>query len=204
MGGLRGPLSIRGFAEPALDDEILVKKALQGDVKAFNRLVLRYQDTAYNVAYRIMGNGDDAADVVQESFVKAYQRLGQLRGGSFKAWLLRIVTNTCYDKLRYRKRRPTVSIDDLAGDDSHSILLRSSTPCPEEAALRAEREEIIQQGISTLPPDQRAVLVLSDVEGFSYREIAEIVQVPIGTVRSRLARARAKMRDYLKAEGVLP
>ncbi len=187
-----------------MDDEILVKKAQKGDVSAFNRLVLKYQDTAYNVAYRIMGNGDDAADVVQDSFLKAYQRLGQLRGGSFKAWLLRIVTNTCYDRLRYHKRRPAVSIDDVAGDSSHSVLLRSHTPGPEEVALRVEREEVIQRGISMLPPDQRTVLVLSDVEGFSYREIAEIVQIPVGTVRSRLARARAKMRDYLKAEGVLP
>ncbi len=187
-----------------MDDEILVEKARKGEMSAFNRLVLRYQDMAYNVAYRIMGNGDDAADVVQDSFVKAYQRIGQLRGGSFKAWLLRIVTNTCYDRLRYRKRRPTVSLDEMMGDSPHSVHLRSEASGPEEAALRAEREEIIQKGISMLPPDQRAVLVLSDVEGFSYREIAEIVQVPIGTVRSRLARARAKMRDYLKEEGILP
>ncbi len=187
-----------------MDDGILVEKARKGEISAFNRLVLEYQDLAYNVAYRIMGNGDDAADVVQDSFVKAYKHLQQFRGGSFKAWLLRITTNTCYDKLRYRKRRPTVPIEEIASNSYHSAQLRSDVSGPEEVALQMERAETIQQGISMLPPDQRVVLVLSDVEGFSYREIAEIAQIPIGTVRSRLARARGKMRDYLREAEILP
>lgn len=173
-------------------------------MQSFNRLVLKYQDMAYNVAYRILADPDDAADAVQDSFVKAFERLHQLHGGSFKAWLLRIVTNSCYDRIRKKKRHPTISMDTPSGERETIQQWPETAPGPDEIVLQHERAEIIQKGISELPPDQRTVLVLSDIEGLSYREIAEVTQVPIGTVRSRLARARAKMREYLKERGVLP
>ncbi len=187
-----------------LEDQAWVDEALKGNVQSFNRLVLKYQDTAYNVAYRILSDPDEAADAVQDSFIKAFKRLGQLHGGSFKAWLLRIVTNSCYDRLRKKKRHPTVSMDASQEDGEPFHQWPSHAPSPEEMALRHETEQIIQRGISQLPPEQRTVLVLSDIEGLSYKEIAEVTQVPIGTVRSRLARARARMRKYLQEEGIFP
>jgi RNA polymerase sigma factor (sigma-70 family) len=180
-----------------LNEEALISAAQDGDVDAFNRLVLEYQQLAYNVAYRILGNEDQAADATQDAFMRGYAALYQFRGGSFKAWLLRIVTNCCYDLLRVKQRRPTTPIDDLVEDDEHSRLIEDSTELPDESVERQELGKLIQAGIATLPDDQRAVVVLSDIEGMSYDEIAAVTSVSLGTVKSRLSRARAKLRGYL-------
>jgi RNA polymerase sigma-70 factor (ECF subfamily) len=181
-----------------MDEVDIIKQAQTGNLSAFNQLVMAYQGTAYNVAYRVIGNRDAAADATQEAFLKAYKAIKQYQGGSFRSWLLRIVTNTCYDQLRYKSRRPTTSLDDLTENpDDHSDRLISQTERPEERVLRRELNQLIQIGIDTLPDDQRLVLVLSDVQGFSYQEIAEIIDQPLGTVKSRLSRGRRRLRDFL-------
>ena len=181
-----------------MDETRVIKEAQKGSVAAFNQLVMAYQGTAYNVAYRVIGNGDAAADACQEAFLKAYQAIKQYRGGSFKSWLLRIVTNACYDQMRYKSRRPATSLEDMTeNSDDPSEKLVNGSERPEESILRGELNDLIQVGINHLPEDQRLILVLSDVQGFSYQEIAEIVGQPLGTIKSRLSRGRQRLRDFL-------
>jgi RNA polymerase sigma factor (sigma-70 family) len=185
-----------------MDESSLIAAARQGDVPAFNRLVLAYQGLAYNVAFRILGDSDAAADATQEAFLSAFKALGAYRGGSFKAWLLRIVTNACYDQMRARQRRPSTPLDDMTGEDDEGEPREfvNGAEGPENHALRHELGRLIQRGVLTLPADQRITLVLSDVQGLSYEEIAEATDANVGTVKSRLSRARARLRDYLLAE----
>ena len=181
-----------------MDETTAIYKAQQGDLAAFNQLVMAYQGTAYNVAYRVMGNSETAADACQDAFLKAYKSIKQYEGGSFKSWLFRIVTNTCYDHLRYKKRRPATSLDDMTDNpDEHNTHLVSDIEAPEDRVLRGELNDLIQLGINQLPEDQRLVLVLSDVQGMAYQEIAEIIDQPLGTVKSRLSRGRRRLRDFL-------
>lgn len=186
-----------------MDEQRLIAQAQRGDLHAFNQLVLVYQSMLYNVAYRILGDGDAAADATQDAFVSAYKAIARFRGGSFKAWLLRIVTNACYDQLRVKQRRPADSLDDMLVEPEHDATLRDDSESPEDFVLRQELGAAIQRGLGTLPPDQRITLVLSDIEGLSYDEIAEVTRVSLGTVKSRLSRARSKLRDYLLHNGEL-
>lgn len=181
-----------------MDETSLIAAAQQGKVDAFNELVLTYQSLVYNLAYRILGDPAPAADATQEAFIAAYQSIGRFRGGSFKSYLMRIVSNRCYDELRRRKRRPTTSFEDFGEvDEEANPALINGHEGPEARAERKEVARVIQAGIETLPADQRVTLVLSDVQGMSYQEIAETMEVSLGTVKSRLARARSKLRDYL-------
>jgi len=184
-------------------DEILVDRARQGKLDAYNQLVLRYQGLAYSVAHRMLGDSDSAADATQDSFIKAYKRLDQYHGHgtSFRSWLMRIVVNTCYDVLRSRRRHSEriVSFDLDCGDDDWSSILRDPGERPEEYVLRREDGERVLAAIEALPADQRAVLILSDIEGLPYNEIADITGVPVGTVKSRLSRARARARELILA-----
>ena len=182
-----------------MDEASLIRAAQGGSLPAFNQLILQYQSLAYNVAYRVLGDPDTAADATQEGFLKAYRALPGFRGGSFKAWLLRIITNTCYDALRFERRRPAASLDDLEVEADHVPELVQHEADPLELALRSELGEAIQQAIQRLPEDQRVTLVLADVEGLAYQEIAEITGVQLGTVKSRLSRARVRLRDLLMA-----
>jgi RNA polymerase sigma-70 factor (ECF subfamily) len=183
-----------------MDEAQAIQAAQKGDLSAFNRLVMAYQGMAYNVAYRIVGDGDAAADACQEAFLSAFKGIKKFRGGSFKSWILRIVTNACYDQMRYKGRRPTNSLEEVAENPNYSPKLVNGGERPEEYTLRQELSGVIQFGIETLPSDQRVALVLSDVQGFSYQEIADITGVSLGTVKSRLSRARTKLRDYLLAQ----
>ncbi|NIV30323.1 MAG: sigma-70 family RNA polymerase sigma factor [Anaerolineae bacterium] len=180
-----------------MDEQALIDSARKGDARAFNQLVLLYQRMAYNVAYRILNDQDAAADATQDAFLKAFKAMRRFRGGSFKAWLLRIVTNACYDQLRRKQRRPASSLDDLPVEADHSYHLHDPAEQPDEFVERQELGHTIQAGIATLPLEQRTVLVLSDVQGLSYKEIAEVTGLSLGTVKSRLSRARARVRDYL-------
>lgn len=185
-----------------MDEAALISAAQRGDARAFNALVLSYQSQAYNVAYRIMGDAAAASDATQEAFLSAYKSIHSFRGGSFRSWILRTVTNACFDALRYRKRRPTTSLDGLGAEDDaedgdFEAFLASADESPADAAERAELRDAIARAALALPPDQRATFVLSDVQGMSYEEIADIMQTSLGTVKSRLSRARAKLRDYL-------
>ncbi len=182
-----------------MDEAALIREAQRGGVNAYNTLVLHYQEQAFNVAYRIMGEIDSAADATQEAFISAYKAISTFRGGSFRAWLLRIVTNACYDELRRRKRRPNTSLDALyVEDEAPEPSLVSRTENPESFAQRMDLQAAIVECLQGLPEDQRTVAVLSDIEGFSYDEIARIVGVALGTVKSRLSRARGRLRDCLQ------
>jgi len=183
------------------DEQALIAAAQRGDLDAFNQLVIHYQRLAYYVAYRIVSDADAAADATQDAFLRAYRAIGKYRGGSFKAWISRIVTNTCYDQLRVKKRRPTASLEALlVSDPAPGPSFIDHAESPEAYAERQELGQVIQAGINTLPPDQRVALTLCDVSGMSYREIAEVTRVSLGTVKSRINRARAKLRDYLLAQ----
>jgi RNA polymerase sigma-70 factor (ECF subfamily) len=189
-----------GSLSPSLtDEEALVEAAVRGNLDAFNQLVLRFQNSVFSLAYRMMGDTASADDATQETFINAYRKLDTYRGGSFRAWLLRIATNTCYDELRRRKRRPATAFDDLPGGDTDDgPPLPASTPTPEEAAQTSELSRVLQDCINGLQADQRVTLVMSDVQGYSYQEIADESGVQLGTVKSRLSRARAAMRDCLQ------
>jgi RNA polymerase sigma-70 factor (ECF subfamily) len=187
-----------------MDETALIKDAQQGDVHAYNTLVLHYQGQAFNVAYRIMGDDDSAADATQEAFISAFKHIGRFRGGSFRAWLLRIVTNACYDELRRRKRRPQASLDAVLVEEGPGHLsLSSHSPSPEQHAQQMELQSAIEECLRGLSDDHRLVTVMADVEGYSYAEIAEVVDAAVGTVKSRLSRARAQMRDCLLGFGEL-
>jgi RNA polymerase sigma-70 factor (ECF subfamily) len=186
--------------QPMNDEQALIRSAQRGDLEAFNGLVLRYQQQVYNVGYRIMGDEAAAADVTQEAFISAYRHIGSFHQGSFKNWLLRIVRNACYDELRRRKRRPMVSLDEavITAEGVIEFDLPASADGPEQIVQRRELADLLQRGINTLPIDQRLTLVLSDVQGLRYDEIAEITHSKRGTVKSRLSRARATLREYVQ------
>jgi RNA polymerase sigma-70 factor (ECF subfamily) len=188
-----------------MDEPALIAAAKKGDLDSFNTLVLAYQHQVYNLAYRIMGDAASASDATQEAFISAWRSIGGFRGGSWKSWLLRIVTNACYDELRRVKRRPASSLESLYVEDptSDAELPPSQLESPEAFAQRRELNRAIRTSIVQLPPDQRIVLVLSDVQGMSYEEIAEATSTNLGTVKSRLARARAKLRNLLLEHGEL-
>jgi len=187
-----------------MNEAKLIESAQHGQVNAFNELVLHYQDQVYNLAYRIMGDPASAADAAQDAFISAYQSIERFRGGSFKSYLMRIVANKCYDELRRRKRRPATSFEDFGDlDKEANPALIDESEGPEDRAERQAMVRLIQAGIETLPPDQRVTLVLREVQGLSYQEIAEAMDAALGTVKSRLARARGKLRDYLRQQGEL-
>ncbi len=190
-----------------MDEKALILAAQTGEVAAFNQLVRTYQTLVYRTAYRVLGDGASAEDATQDALVSAYKHLRAYRGGSFKAWLLRIVTNACYDQLRVKQRRPTVSLDAMLIDPDNPApgADRAAPDSPPELAERRELGEAIQRGLATLPPDQRVTLVLTDIEGFSYDEVAAATGANLGTVKSRLSRGRAALRDFLIAqEELLP
>ncbi len=180
-----------------MDETTFIQAARRGDVESFNRLVLSYQDMVYNVAYRIMGDRDAAADAAQEAFISAFRNLHQFQGERFKPWLIRIVTNACYDELRRRHRRPASSLEDLYEGDEFPAANHDDSP--EQVAQRHELNSAIQDCISALPDNQRVIVVLVDVEGYPYQDIVTIVGAPLGTVKSRLSRARTQLRDCLQA-----
>ncbi len=185
-----------------MDEPALIRDAQRGDLEAFNRLVLAYQDALYNTALRILNDADLAADATQEAFLSAFRGLNGYRGGSFRAWLLRTVTNACYDELRRRKRRPTTPLEPISDDDDNvesPRWLADPNLSPEAQLEQAELEHAIQHCMDGLPTDFRAVVVLADIQGLDYAEVAAALRKPIGTIKSRLARARLRLRECLQA-----
>ena len=189
-----------------MDEPALIHDAQRGDLDAFNRLVLAYQDYLYNAALRILSDDAQAADATQEAFISAFRSIGSFRGGSFKAWLMRTVTNACYDELRRQKRRPTISLEP-ANDDDEEIesprWLADSSMSPAEKFEADELEHAIQHCLENLPVDFRTVVVLADIQGMDYIEVAAAARVPLGTIKSRLARARLRLRECLQGFGEL-
>ncbi len=187
------------------EDQILVSAALAGDNDSFNQLVERYQNRAYGLCFRMLGDADAAADVAQDAFISAYRHLPSLRG-EFRPWLMRIVANACRDVLRSNKRHPSVSLDTNPRDEDESPALQiaDTTPNPEEHLMRAELHRTISVALLQIPLDQRTVVILSDIEGMSYDEIAVVTGANIGTVKSRLNRARARLREIFVAAELFP
>jgi len=184
-----------------MDEIALICAARKGDLDSFNRLVLVYQDMIYNQAYRMMGEPETAEDATQDAFISAFRKLGTYRGGSFKAWLLRIVTNLCYDELRRRKRRPTTPLEPVDNDDEEiesPRWLSDPGESPEEVTEREELARALEHCLKGLSPEFRAIVTLVDLQGLDYTEAALIVGRPLGTVKSRLARARLRLRSCLQ------
>jgi RNA polymerase sigma-70 factor (ECF subfamily) len=183
-----------------MDEIYLIEEAKKGDLDAFNRLVLAYQTRVYNLAFRILGDEPAAEDTAQTTFLVAYQKLNGFRGGSFIAWLLRIATNQCYDTLRYNKRHPTTQLEPTDDEDdspeSPSWMADRSNQ-PEDTFDRVELDHAIQHCLSALPTEYRAVAILVDVQGLDYDTAAAIIKTPLGTIKSRLARARLRLRECL-------
>ena len=178
-----------------IDDSTLVERSRDGDLEAFNQIVRRYQLRVYNLAARILGDRTAAEDVAQDTFVSAYKALARFRGGSLRAWLLRIASNQCYDRLRSARRRPEQSLDEAMESPFFDVPARD--PSPEQQAISRELHDHVQRAILGLPFDQRNTMMLVDVQGLSYQEAAEAMEVSMGTVKSRLSRARAAVRDAL-------
>jgi RNA polymerase sigma-70 factor (ECF subfamily) len=190
-----------------MNEPAMIEAAQRGDVPSFNQLVRAYQPVVYHTAYRVLGESDAASDATQDAFINAYKNIKSFRGGSFKAWLLRIVTNTCYDQLRVKQRKPTASLDALLVDPDNPApgLGEAREEAPHDYAERQELAAWIQKGLQTLPYEQRITLVLSDIDGFAYEEIAVATNTNVGTVKSRLSRARAHLREFLlEQEELLP
>jgi RNA polymerase sigma factor (sigma-70 family) len=188
------------------EERRLVEVAQRGDVESFNELVRLFEGRVYNLCYRMLGDADSAADAAQDAFLSAFRNLRSFRGGSFRSWILRIATNACYDVLRARKRRPSVSLDIEADDESDSspLQIADTAESPDDFAQRRELAAAIQAGLTVLPDEQRIVLILSDIQGLAYDEIAQITNSNLGTVKSRLSRGRARLREVLKAGELLP
>ncbi len=188
------------------EERRLVEVAQRGDVASFNELVRLFEGRVYTLCFRMLGDPDSAADAAQDAFLAAFRNLRSFRGGSFRSWMLRIATNTCYDVLRVRKRRPSVSLDIDADDESASspLQIADTTESPDDFAQRRELAAAIQHGLTALPDEQRIVLILSDIQGLAYEEIAQITNSNLGTVKSRLSRGRARLREVLKAGELLP
>lgn len=185
-----------------MDELALALSAQQGDLDAFNHLVLEFQDLAFNIAFRMLGDPDEAADATQSAFISAYRHLSSYRGGSFKSWVLRIVTNTCYDELRRQKRRPTTPLEPVLDDGDEELespqWLKDDQPSPESMLESSELEDAIQECLQSMKHDFRLMVILVDIQGMDYQEVADNTGVPLGTIKSRLARARAKLRDCLQ------
>jgi len=186
------------------EEQALIQAAQTGDVTAFNELVLRYQTQVYNLAYHIMHDESAADDAAQTAFISAYRALKRFRGGSFRAWLLRIVTNACYDELRRHKRRPQISWEEFGDvDEEANPHMADTSVSPEEALAQQELRDLLERTIAKLPQHQRMTLILVDQMGLSYKEAAQVMRVAQGTVKSRLARARRTMQSLLQSESEL-
>ena len=176
----------------------LIGEAQQGDLRAFNSLVERYQGQVYNLALRMLGDGDLAADAAQETFISAYRAMKGFRGGNFRSWLLRIATNACRDLMRAAKARRSISLDALELTPESAPLSREESP--EGYAIRRELGQAIQRGLDALSHHHRLAVVLIDIQGFTYQEAGRIMGCSEGTVKSRLSRARAELRESLQQQ----
>jgi len=178
------------------DESYLIQQSQRGELDAFNHLVERYQGQVYNLALRMLSDESLAEDAAQEAFVSAYRAIGGFRGGSFRSWILRIAANACRDLLRSAKTRRSVSLEALELTPGATPVSREESP--EDHALRRELGQEIQRGLDALSHDHRLVLVLIDVQGFSYEEASRLTRASVGTVKSRLSRARGQLRDLLQ------
>ena len=185
-----------------MSEEQLIRRAQQGDNSAFEQLLLAHQKKVYNLCLRMAANPDDALDLSQEAFIKAWRALGQFQfEANFSTWLFRLTSNVCIDFLRRKKRRQETSLtenyDD--SDEGAELSLPDANPLPEQQAITNETKIELARAMGQLAPDHREILQLRVVEDLPYEQIADILGVRVGTVKSRLARARLSLRKILKA-----
>ncbi|MBV6402213.1 MAG: ECF RNA polymerase sigma factor SigE [Anaerolineales bacterium] len=189
-------------------ETMLIATAQRGDLDAFNLLVLKYQDMMYRVSLRVTHNELSAEDATQNALIQAFNSLRSFRGGSFKSWLARVAINASYDELRREKRHLAMPLEPYnnEGEEIESpAWLMDLAAGPQELAESSEVQEVLRRCIRALTPDYRLVVILVDIEGMSYEEAAQATRVPVGTVKSRLARARMQLRSALKkVEDLLP
>ena len=188
------------------EESRIVQKVLRGDVNAFEKLVLEYEKNVYNIAMRMTGNAEDASDMTQEAFIKAYNSLQSFRGDSkFSVWIYRIATNVCLDFLRSKSRRPTVSLS-VEDNDGEEVQLdvADESQSPELLLDRQMTRESVRRGLETLSPEYRQILLLREIQGLSYDEISQALGLEVGTVKSRIFRARKKLCAFLLQDGNIP
>jgi len=184
-----------------MDEQILISSAQRGDLEAFNQLVLLYQDFLFRVAMNILSDEDTAADATQQALISAFRNLRTFRGGSLRSWLSRITVNACYDELRRIARAKDVPLqvyDDYGDEMGPAAWLIDPGFSPEEQVEQSDLIDAIQNSLDALPEHYRLVAQLVDVEGLSYEEAATALDLPVGTVKSRLARARNALRESLQ------
>jgi RNA polymerase sigma-70 factor (ECF subfamily) len=188
--------------DPGGASDALLERARRGDGRAFEQLAREIERPLYRHAARMLGP-DDAEDAVQDALLSAWKSLASFEGTSFRAWIFRIVTNRALDKLRARKRRPELPLDPPTENDDSAGWAEPVAAGPELADLAADREalRVVEEALATLPAEQRAVLLLRDVEGFAYEEIATITSTEVGTVKSRIHRGRLAVRNILVSRG---
>ncbi len=183
-----------------MDDQALLERARRGDRDAFGELVVRHQDGLYTMALRILGRPEDAADVVQETFLRAYDNLPRLRGDSVRGWLYRVATNCSRDVQRRAVRKPTSPMEDGGGN---IVDLPDPQLGPDATAEARERVAVLREAVLSLPMEFRAAVVLRDVNDLTYEEISGALRVPLGTVKSRISRARGMLAERLRSSAVL-
>lgn len=181
-------------------EQHLIARARDGDLESFNEIVDQYQAMVYRVCRRILGDAQRAEDVTQDAFIKAYSSLDQYHGGSFKSWLARIATNRCYDVMRAERRRPASSLDAEPVETEPSWSIEPASEDPDSYASRSQLSAYLENALSALPDDQRVAIILADIHGYQYDEIAEAVNASMGTVKSRISRARARLREMLRSD----
>lgn len=184
----------------------IIQRILDGDLNAYEELVRAYEKNVYNLALRMTKNEEDAADMAQEAFIKAYSSLDKFRGESkFSVWLYRIVSNVCLDYLRKQGRRQTVSlsVEDEEGESSQ-LDIADESQSPQELYERKLTREAVRRGLDALPEEQRQILLLREIQGLSYEEIGSVLSLEAGTVKSRIFRARKKLCAFLREDGNIP
>lgn len=198
-----GPVVPPGAAgDPVVD--ALAARARDGDLTAFNALVLRFQDAVYGLTLRMLGDPASAEDVTQDAFMRAWQRFETFRGGSFRSWLFTIAANRARDELRRRARRPSMSLDEARDDpDRAGLDPPDAGPTAHDLMEQAELRRALEAALRTLPDGWREVVVLADVQGLDYAEVAAVVGIPVGTVKSRLSRARGRLREVIRESAEL-
>lgn len=179
-------------------DDILVQKCKKGDLDAFDELVKRYENKVFTIAYRFVGNYADANDLAQETFIRVYQALPLFRGdSSFATWLYRIAANVCRDELRRQHRQKKVSLDEMISQPGGGASLTDNALSPEESLEKNELQQLVQQCLNTLSDEHRLILVMREIQGLSYDEIAVTLDCSLGTVKSRLNRARQALKQKM-------
>lgn len=180
----------------------VIRSVLDGNINDFEQLVTAYEKNVYNLALRMVGDPDDAADITQETFIKAYRALGSFRGDSkFSSWIYRIASNVCLDFLRSRSRRAQVPLSFENEDAEGEIELPDMSQNPEKVLMKKLSMEAVRRGMEKLPPKQRQILVLRELCGLSYAELAQTLSVEEGTVKSRIFRARKRLCAILLGDG---